>query len=623
MNLSAPFIARPVATILLMVALLFTGIAAYPLLPVAPLPQVEFPTIQVSTQLPGASPETVATSVTAPLERQFGQIPGVTTMTSTSILGTSSITVQFDLTRNIDGAALDIQSAINQAAGQLPTNLPSPPQYRKVNPADAPILVLAVQSDVLPLTQVDEYAETILAQHLGQISGVAQVEIGGQQKPSVRVQVDPAKVASLGLQLEDVRSAITTLTTNAPQGSIERANRSFTIYDNSQLLTAASWNNAIIAYRDGAPVRVQDIGQAVDAAENARLAAFANGKPAILLPITRVPGANVITTVDRVKAALPALQAAIPPTVQVSVLSDRTETIRASVTDVQFTLLLTIALVVTVIFLFLRSWRATIIPSVTVPVALVATFGVMYALGYSLDNLSLMALAIAVGFVVDDAIVVLENIERYVESGMDPHAAALRGSGEVGFTIVSISVSLIAVFIPLFLMSGLVGRLFREFAVTVSATIVVSVLVSLTLTPMMAARMLKAPGQVQHGRLYRVSEHAFEALQAAYRHTLDVALRHRLVTLMVFLATLAGTGYVFVRIPKGFFPQQDTGLILGTIQAAPEISFQQMSRTSQILAGIVQHDPDVAATGMNIGAAAGLPENQGRMFISLKPRAER
>ncbi|MDB5376229.1 MAG: acriflavin resistance protein [Rubritepida sp.] len=623
MNISAPFIARPVATILLMVALVGLGVAAYPLLPVAPLPQIDFPTIQVTTQLPGASPETVATSVTAPLERQFGQIPGVTQMTSTSILGTSSITVQFDLTRNIDGAALDIQSAINQAAGQLPTTLPSPPQYRKVNPADAPILVLAVQSDLLPLTQVDEYAETILAQHLGQLSGVAQVGVSGQQKRSVRIQVDPAKLASLGLQMEDVRTAILTLTTNAPQGSIERATRSFTIYDNSQLMNADAWNEAIVAYRNGAPVRVRDIGQAVDAAENARLAAYANGKPAIVLAITRVPGANVIATVDGVMAALPALRAAIPSTVQITVLSDRTQTIRASVSDVQFTLLLTIALVVAVIFVFLRNVRATIIPAVTVPVALVATFGVMYALGYSLDNLSLMALAIAVGFVVDDAIVMLENIERYTEGGIAPMEAARRGSAEVGFTIVSISISLIAVFIPLFLMSGLVGRLFREFAVTVSAAIIVSVLVSLTLTPMMAGRMLRPHGEVRHGSLYRASERAFGALQSGYARSLDVALRHRFLTLLVFLATLAATGYVFVRIPKGFFPQQDTGLILGTIQASSDISFQQMSQSSRALEAIVRRDPDVAATGMSIGASAGLPENQGRIFISLKPRNER
>ena len=623
MNVSAPFIARPVATILLMIALLFAGIVAYPLLPVAPLPQVDFPTISVTTQLPGASPETVASSVTAPLERQFGQIPGVTQMTSTSILGSSTITVQFDLTRNIDGAALDIQAAINQAAGQLPTSLPAPPQFRKVNPADAPILVLAVQSDLLPLTRVDEYAETILAQHLGQISGVAQVAIAGQQKPAVRIQVDPAKLASLGLSFEDVRTAITSLTTNAPVGSVEHTDRAFTIYDNSQLLSAAPWNDAIIAYRNGAPVRVRDIGQAVDAAENVRLAAYANGKPAILLPVTRVPGANVIAVVEAIKAALPALQAAIPPTVHISVLSDRTQTIRASVADVQLTLLLTIGLVVAVIFAFLRSLRATIIPAVAVPLALVATFGVMYALGYSLDNLSLMALTIAVGFVVDDAIVMLENIERHVGDGMTPWAAALRGSGEIGFTIVSISISLIAVFIPLFLMSGLVGRLFREFAVTVSATILVSVIVALTLTPMMAARMLRSHGEARHARLYRATERAFDILLTGYRRSLDAALRYRQVTLLVFLATIAATGYAFVRIPKGFFPQQDTGLVLGTIQAAPEVSFQQMSRLATALAAVVQHDPDVATVGVNIGAAAGLPENQGRMFISLKPRTER
>ena len=496
-------------------------------------------------------------------------------------------------------------------------------------------MVLAVQSDLLPLTKVDEYAETILAEHLGQISGVGQVGIGGQQKPAVRIQVDPAKLASLGLALDDVRTAITDLTTNAPQGSIEHTDRAFTIYDNSQLLSAAPWNDAIIAYRtrspadangalNGAPVRVRDIGVAIDAAENARLAAFANGKPAILLPITRVPGANVIATVDRIKAALPALQAAIPPVVHISVLSDRTQTIRASVNDVQFTLLLTIGLVVAVIFIFLRSLVATLIPSVTVPLALVATLGVMYALGYSLDNLSLMALTIAVGFVVDDAIVVLENIERHVQDGMEPRAAALKGSGEIGFTIVSISISLIAVFIPLFLMSGLVGRLFREFAVTVAATILVSVLVSLTLTPMMAARLLRpyAPA-AQHGRLYRASEQAFEALQGGYRRALDVALRHRRLMLLLFLATVATPGYAFVHIPKGFFPQQDTGFIVGTIQTAPETSFQEMVRVSRAVADVVRHDPDVATVGMSAGAAAGLTENQGRMFVSLKPRSDR
>jgi multidrug efflux pump subunit AcrB len=623
MNISAPFIARPVATTLLMAALLLLGIAAYPLLPVAPLPQVDFPTIQVTTQLPGASPQTVATSVTAPLERQFGQIPGVTQMTSTSTLGTSSISVQFDLSRNIDGAALDVQAAINQAAGQLPTTLPSPPQFRKVNPADAPILALTVHSDLLPLATVDEYAETILAQHLGQITGVAQVGIGGQQKPSVRIQVDPAKLASLGLQLEDVRAAIATLTTDAPQGSIERTTRAFTIYDNSQLLDAAGWNEAIIAYRDGAPVRVRDVVHATDAAENARLAAFADGKPAIVLTIIRVPGANVIDTVERIKAALPALRAAIPPTVEVKIFSDRTETIRASVADMRFTLALTIALVVAVIFAFLRSVRATLIPAVTVPIALVATLAVMYALGYSLDNLSLMALAVAVGFVVDDAIVVLENIERHVEAGMAPLAAALQGAREVGFTVVSIGVSLIAVFIPLFLLSGIVGRLLREFAVTVAATIVVSILVSLTLTPMMASRMLRPAEAARHGRLYRAAERAFAALEAGYRRTLDLALDRRLAMLLLFVATLAATGYAFVRIPKGFFPQQDTGLILGTIQAAPDISFAEMSRTAQALAAIVRQDPDVVSVGMTLGSGGGLTENQGRLFASLRPRGER
>jgi hydrophobe/amphiphile efflux-1 (HAE1) family protein len=622
MNVSAPFISRPVATVLLMVALLLVGIVAYPLLPVAPLPQVDFPTIQVSTRLPGASPETVGSSVTAPLERQFGQIPGVTAMTSTSILGNSSITIQFDLTRNIDGAALDIQSAINQAAGQLPSNLPTPPQYRKVNPADAPILVLAAESDLLPLTEVDEYAETILAQHLGQIPGVGQVQIAGQQKPAVRIQVDPAKVASLGLTLEDVRSAIATLTTNAPQGSVERATRSFTIYDNSQLLAASPWNDAVIAYRNGAPVLVRDIGQAVDAAENARLAAYANAKPAIVLPILRIPGANVIETVDRIKAALPALQAAIPPSVHVTILSDRIETIRASVADVQFTLLLTVVLVVAVIFVFLRNLRATIIPSVTIPLSLIATFGVMYVLGYSLDNLSLMALSIAVGFVVDDAIVMLENIERYVESGMQATAAALRGSAEIAFTIISISVSLVAVFIPLFLLPGLVGRLFREFAVTVSATIVVSVIVSLTLTPMMAARMPRPHNATRQGSLYHAFERGFEALNKGYRQSLDVALRFSLLTFIVFLVTIAATGYVFVTTPKGFFPQQDTGILLGTIQVSPETSFQKMSRLSRALDDVARHDPDVASVATYV-PADGLAQNQGRTFITLKPRSER
>lgn len=624
MNISAPFIRRPVATILLMVALLMAGLISYRLLPVAPLPQIDFPTITVTTQLPGASPEIMASSVTSPLERQFGQIPGVSSMTSSSMLGTSVITVQFDLSRAIDGAALDIQAAINQAAGQLPSNLPAPPQYRKVNPADAPILVLAVQSDLLPLIQVEDYAETVLAEHLGQISGVAQVGVNGQQKPAVRIQIDTAKLASLGLSLEDVRNAIGALTTIAPQGSLEPNTRSFTIYDNGQLLNAAPWNDAIIAYRNGAPVRVRDVGQAVDAAENERLAAYANGKPAILLAISRVPGANVIDTVERIRAALPLLRSAIPPTVTISVLSDRTQTIRAALADVQHTLLLTIGLVVVVIFVFLGSARLTLIPALSVPLALVATFGVLYVLGYSLDNLSLMALTIAVGFVVDDAIVMLENIERHREAGMAPMAAALRGSGEIGFTIVSISLSLVAVFIPLFLMPGVVGRLFREFAVAVAATIVISVIVSLTLTPMMAARLLPPQDTVSGPAAFqRMSERGFNTLQAGYAHLLDIALRHRGWTFMVFLASILATGAAFVSIPKGFFPQQDTGLILGTIQSAPETSFREMSRLSLRLSGLVQQDPDVATVGLSLGSAAGLTENQGRLFVTLKPRDDR
>ncbi|GGJ04692.1 efflux RND transporter permease subunit [Neoroseomonas lacus] len=624
MNISAPFIVRPVATILLMVALLMAGLISYRLLPVAPLPQIDFPTITVTTQLPGASPEIMASSVTAPLERQFGQIPGVSSMTSSSVLGTSIITVQFDLSRAIDGAALDVQAAINQAAGQLPSNLPAPPQYRKVNPADAPILVLAVQSDLLPLIQVDDYAETVLAEHIGQIEGVAQVGVNGQQKPAVRIQIDTAKLASLGLSLEDVRTAIGALTTIAPQGSLERNTRSFTIYDNGQLLNAEPWNDAIIAYRNGAPVRVRDVGQAVDAAENERLAAYANGRPAILLAISRVPGANVIDTVERIRAALPRLQTAIPPTVTISVLSDRTQTIRAAVVDVQRTLLLTIGLVVVVIFFFLGSARMTLIPTLSVPLALVATFGVLYVLGYSLDNLSLMALTIAVGFVVDDAIVMLENIERHRQAGLASREAALRGSAEIGFTIVSISLSLVAVFIPLFLMPGVVGRLFREFAVTVAATIVISVIVSLTLTPMMAARLLPPRGAASGpGAFQRMSERGFNTLQAGYERLLDTALRHHALTLMVFLASIIATGVAFMNIPKGFFPQQDTGLILGTIQSAPETSFREMTRLSLRLSSLVQQDPDVATVGLSLGSAAGLTENQGRLFISLKPRDDR
>ena len=623
MAISTPFIRRPIATSLLMLGVLMVGAAAYPFLPVAPLPQVDFPTIQVTTQLPGADPVTLASSVTTPLEKQFALIPGVTQLTSSTVLGVSSITVQFDLSRNIDGAAGDIQAAINAAGGQLPKNLPSPPQYRKVNPGDAPILVLGVHSDTLPLTTVDDYAENVLVQNISQLSGVAQINVGGQQKPSVRIQVDPEKLASMGISLEDLRGVIATVTTDSPKGSIDGATRTFTIYDNDQLLSAPPWNDVIVAYNNGGPVRVRDIGRAVDGPENTKLAAWADGKRAVLLGIMKEPGANVIDTVDRIKAMLPHLQAAIPPAVKVDVVSDRTTTIRASVMDVQFTLLLTVILVVTVIFLFLRNFWATVIPSVTVPLALIGTLALMYVAGFSLDNLSLMGLSIAVGFVVDDAIVMLENIQRHVEDGMSAVEAAIKGAGEIGFTILSISLSLVAVFIPLLLMGGIVGRIFREFAIVVTMTIAVSAFVALTLTPVMAAKFLKSEQQVRHGRLYALSEQIFDWMLSGYRRSLDVALQHHRITLGVFFLALSLSAYLFVIIPKGFFPVQDTGLIIGTSEAAQDVSFAEMARKQLALADIVAKDPDVATVGMQIGASGTQTQNNGRMFITLKPSGER
>ncbi|KQY99523.1 acriflavine resistance protein B [Pseudolabrys sp. Root1462] len=623
MSISAPFIRRPIATSLLMAGIFLIGAAAYPFLPVAALPDVEFPTIQITTQLPGADPVTMATSVTAPLERQFAQIPGVTQMTSSSVLGVSSITVQFDLGRNIDGAAGDVQSAINAAGGQLPKNLPSPPSYRKVNPADPPIMVLALHSDALPITTVDDYAENIFVQSLSQINGVGQVLVFGQQKPAVRIQVDPQKLAAFGLGLEDLRGAITNITTDSPKGSVDGATRTFTIYGNDQLLAAKPWNDAIIAYKNGAPVRVRDIGRAIEGPERSKLAAWANGKRAVILAILKEPGANVIDTVDQIKAQLPQLQATIPPAISVDTIIDRTTTIRASVADVQFTLMLTIVLVVMVIFLFLRNLSATVIPSITVPLALVATFALMYLAGFSIDNLSLMALSIAVGFVVDDAIVMLENIERHVEEGLTPLQAAFKGAEEIGFTILSISLSLVAVFIPLLLMGGIVGALFREFAISVTLTIAVSALVSLTLTPVMASRFLKEKKRVHHGRLYLASERMFDMLQEGYRRSLDVALRHRGVMLGVFFATVALSVYLFAVIPKGFFPTEDNGFIIGTSQASQDVSFAEMSRLQQELGKIVASDPDVTNVGMLVGATGNQTQNNGRMFIALKPKEQR
>ena len=623
MSISSPFIRRPIATSLLMAAVLLVGIAAYPLLPVAPLPRVDFPTIAVSGTFPGASPETMASTVAQPLERQFSQISGVSQLTSVSVQGNTQVTVQFDLDRNIDAAAGDIQAAIQAASGQLPKNLPSPPTYRKVNPADSPILILAVQSDTLPLIEVDDWADNILSQQISQITGVSQVSIGGEQKRSVRVQVDPARLAAMGMTLEDVRTTLTNVTVDTAKGSIDGPRQAFAIYDNDQLTKASAYQDVILAYRNGAPVRVKDVGIAVDGPENAKLAGWQNGRRGIQLLIFKQPGANVIDTVAKIREELPRLQAAIPPSVHVTTVIDRTLTIQASVKDVQFTLLLSIALVVMVIFLFLRNFWATVIPSVTVPLALVGTFAVMYVLGFSLDNLSLMALTIAVGFVVDDAIVMLENIYRYVEEGMNPMDAALRGAGEIGFTIISISVSLIAVFIPLLLMGGIVGRLFREFAMTVAIAVVVSGFISLTLTPMMCSRFLKHHSG-EHGRIYRFIEGLFDALIGGYRRTLDIALRFRFVTLMVFFATLAVTGYMYVKIPKGFFPTQDTGVIIGITEGSQDISFDEMRRRQQALGAIIGADPDVEAYSSSIGAGlGGQTGNNGRLYIALKPFDER
>ena len=616
MNISALFISRPIATTLLMAAVLLVGIVAFPMLAVAPLPQVDFPTIVVNSSLPGADPQTMASSVTTPLERQFSQIPGVAELTSTSILGSSVITLQFDLDRNIDAAALDVQAAINAASGQLPKTLPSPPQYRKVNPADKPVMILSAQSDTLPLTVVDDFADTVVAQQISRIPGVGQVSLGGEQKPAIRVQIDPAKISALGISLEDLRGVIANVTADSPKGSIDTDTRNLTLYANDQLLHADDWGNVVVAYKNGGPIRVQDIGQAVDGPENTRQAAWQNGKRGIFLIVYKSPGANVIETANRVKATLPQLRASMPPALKIDVLMDRTTTIRASVDDVEFTLMLTIALVVMVIFLFLRNLWATIIPGVTVPLCLAGTFGLMYVVHFSLDNLSLMALTISVGFVVDDAIVMLENIYRHLEEGLSPKEAAYKGSKEIGFTIISISVSLVAVFIPLLLMSGVVGRLLREFALTVTIAIAVSVFVSLTLTPMMCSLVLRDEHTSSHGRLYMAFEHGFEWLLNAYRTGLDWVLVHQRITLASFVATLVATGLLFTAIPKGFFPQQDTGVIFGMADAAQDVSFAEMMSRQVAVAEIINRDPDVESWAASIGSGTG---NTGRFFMSLKP----
>jgi hydrophobe/amphiphile efflux-1 (HAE1) family protein len=623
MNISAPFIQRPIATALLMIGLLVGGLIAYPLLPVAALPNVNYPTLTVTAQLPGADPQTMASTVASPLELQFGEIPGVTQMTSASALGYTQIALQFDLNRQIDGAVSDTLSAINAANAYLPAGLPYPPQIRKVNPADTPILVLGITSDSLPLTVVDAYAQNILLQKISQISGVGLVGIGGTQQPTVRVQVDPEALAARGINLEDVRTVLGQANVDLPKGTLNSPRQTFTLNTNDQLFKPDQYADLVIAYRNGSPVRIRDIGRAISAGENELIAGWYNDKRAIILAVQRQPGANVIETVNRIKAMMPALQASIPADVKVNVISDRTQTIRASVADVQFTLLLTVALVVMVIFIFLRSLWATVIPAVTVPLSLVGTFAILYEMGYSLDNLSLMALSVAVGFVVDDAVVEIENITRHIEEGLSPYDAAMKGSGEIGFTVMAITFSLIAVFIPLFLMSGYVGLLFREFAITVSVALILSLVISRTLTPMMCAYLLK-PVKEEHGWLYRLCERGFDGLLHIYEAGLRIVLRHQFITLMVMFGTIAMTGYLYVVIPKGFFPQQDTGLIIGQSEAAQDISFQAMKQRQQALLDAIMRDPAVATVGSAVGAGGGsYTLNDGRVFIQLKPAAQR
>jgi multidrug efflux pump len=618
------FILRPVATTLLMIGLLLVGFVAYKQLPVSALPQVDYPTIQVITFYPGAGPEVMASSVTSPMERQFGQVPGLSQMTSTSSYGSSVITLQFNLEQSIDVAEQEVQAAINAAATFLPRDLPNPPIYNKVNPADAPILTLALTSSSLPLSKVEDLADTTLAQKISQLSGVGMVSISGGQKPAVRIQANPTALASYGLSLEDLRTVLGQANVDQAKGVLENQRQSFTISTNDQLLSGSDYQNVVLAYRNGAPVRLRDVATIVDGAENVKEAAWMNLAPAVIVNIQRQPGANIIGVVDRIKKVLPQMQAALPASVKVSVLTDRTETIRASVKDVQFEMLLTICLVILVIFLFLRNLAATIIPSVAVPLSIVGTFAVMYLLGYSLDNLSLMALTISTGFVVDDAIVMIENIDRYLEEGHPPLEAALLGAGQIGFTIISLTVSLIAVLIPLLFMGDIVGRLFREFAVTLAATIVISALVSLSLTPMMAARLLKNPKNVKHGRLYMASERGYERVIEFYGRTLRWVLKHQTATLLATLGALALTVYLYVIVPKGFFPVQDTGVILGISEGPENVSFTSMAQRQQQLAKVILQDGDVASLSSFIGIdGTNTTQNSGRIQINLKPHEDR
>jgi multidrug efflux pump len=622
MNISEIFIRRPVATTLLMIGLLLSGVLGYRALSIAALPQVDYPTILVSTLLPGASAETMASSVTTPLERQLGQMPALSQMTSVSSFGSSQITLQFNLERSIDAAEQDVQAAINAASNLLPRTLPTPPTYSKSNPADTPILTLAVSSATIPLDKVDDEADSILAQKISQVPGVGLVTLNGGQKPAVRVQVDPSALAGLGLGMEDVRALIVAANVNQPKGNIDGARQDYLIAADDQLLSAARYRPIILAYKNGSAIRLQDVATVADGVENTQLAGWANGSRAIILNVQRQPGANVIKVAEGVKALLPFLRSVMPAGVDITILSDRTETVRASVDDVEYTLVLTIGLVVAVIWFFLRDLRATIIPGVAVPLSLIGTFGVMYLLGYSLNNLSLMALTISTGFVVDDAIVMIENIARYIEEGDPPFEAAIKGAKQIGFTILSLTVSLVAVLIPLLFMGGVIGRLFREFAVTLSVAIGVSAVLSLTLTPMMCAHLLRPhDARAKPGRFHRWSEAFFDGMVALYDRGLKVVLEHQRTTLLVMIATVAFTGVLAVFVPKGFFPQQDTGLIIGVTEAAPDISFTRMMDRQSAIAEIVGADPDVASVSSFIGAdGTNATTNSGRLSIALKPR---
>ena len=623
MNISEPFIRRPIATSLLMAGVVMMGMLGYFFLPISALPAVDFPTIEVVANYPGASPEVMASSVTTPLERNFGQISGLTSMTSTSSFGTSVITLQFSLDREIDGAAQDVQAAIDASNGVIAV-MPTPPTFNKVNPADTPILTLVISSQTMPLEKVNDFADTVLAQKLSQVSGVGLVTIQGNQKPAVRVRINPAALEHLGLSMEDVRTALAAANVNNPKGSFDGSRQSYAIGSNDQIFTAREYLPIIIAYKNGSPIRISDVGDVVDNVENIRLAGWVGDTPAVIVDVQRQPGANIIETADRVKRLLPRLKASIPPSVKISILTDRTETIRASVNDVQFTLILTVVLVVMVIFVFLRKLWATIIPSVALPLAVIGTFGVMKLVGFTLDNLSLMALTISTGFVVDDAIVMIENIVRYIEMGEPPMEAALKGAKQIGFTVISLSVSLIAVFIPLLFMTGIVGRLFREFAITLSVSVVVSAIVSLTLTPMMCSRLLTAEKDEKHGKFYHATERMFEGMLHWYDVGLKWVLRHQQFTMLVAFATLVATIWLYIIVPKGLLPQQDTGMILGVTDSAQSISFKGMVARQLEIAEIVRKDPDVQSVATFVGGGSvNSTVNTGRLYINLKPREKR